>query len=111
MADDEETRRHVLEHLRHVFAQLTQLTVAARALDMCRKMRSDFAPRKRCHRQSRPKRLFHDPPLLFCRPVSPPARSALNNFNTLTHPSPPVAIWPPQVELESSEAARQGGQK
>ncbi|MGA2674349.1 MAG: hypothetical protein ABSE99_14110, partial [Terracidiphilus sp.] len=33
------------------------------------------------------------------------------SFNAIIHPSPPTANWPSQVELESSAAPRQGGQK
>src|ERR1019366_9993919 len=42
MADDEEARRHVLDHLGNIFAQLTQLSVAARALGVLGKMSSNF---------------------------------------------------------------------
>src|SRR5450631_1945326 len=68
-------------------------------------------PSKRCHRSGRRQRLFYNLALLVYRPVPPrPARASVN-LDPCLHPSPPVAAWPPPIELDSSAGPRQGGQK
>src|ERR1700738_614668 len=47
MADDEEARRHVLEHLRNVFTELAQFALTARALAVFGHVRPDFATQMR----------------------------------------------------------------
>jgi hypothetical protein len=42
MPNDEEARRHVLEHFGNIFTELAQLALAARALAVCRQVSPDL---------------------------------------------------------------------
>ena len=68
MANDEEARRHVLNHLRSIFTQLAQLSVATRAPGVLGKVGPDFAwqmRRKRATLVLSAPRLLHTDLLLL----------------------------------------------